>query len=52
MKDYDIVIRIGGIGMNEEEVLDQYNDILFFIQDNLPLENYSIDVIEQGEVNL
>lgn len=49
MKDYDIVIRIGANGINEDDVIDQYRDILFFVQDNLPLENYSISVLEVGE---
>lgn len=49
MKDFDIVIKIGAIGINEDEAIDQYSDILFFIQENLPLKNYSIDVIEKGE---
>lgn len=49
MNDYDIVIRIGASGLNDEEVLDQYSHILFFIHDNLPLDNYSITVVERGE---
>ena len=49
MKDFDIVIRIGVSAMNEDMALDQYSDILFFIQDNLDLENYNIEVIERGE---
>lgn len=49
MKDFDIIIKIGAVGLNEDEILDQYKDILFFIQDNLPLENFSIDIIEKGE---
>lgn len=49
MKDYDIIIKIGAVGLNEDEVLDQYNEILFFIQDNLPLDNFTINIIEKGE---
>lgn len=49
MKDFDIVVRIGAIGLNEDEVIDQYRDVLSFIQENVPLDNFSIDIIEQGE---
>lgn len=49
MKDFDIVIKIGSTGINEDEAIDKYKEILFFIQDNLPLENFSIDIIERGE---
>lgn len=49
MDDYDIIIKIGASGLNEDEVLDQYSHILFFIQDNLPMDNYSINVVKRGE---
>lgn len=49
MNDYDIIIRIGASGLNEDEVLDQYSDILFFIQDNLTMDNYHINVVKRGE---
>ena len=49
MDDYDIIIRIGASGLNEDEVLDQYSHILFFIQDSLPMDNYNINVVKRGE---
>ena len=49
MKDFDIVVKIGVSALNEDLALDQYSDILFFIQDNLDFDNYSIEVIERGE---
>ena len=49
MKDYDIIITIGATGIDEDEVLDKYRDILFFIQDNLELDNYRVSVEEVGE---
>ena len=49
VKDYDIIITIGATGIDEDEVLDKYRDILFFIQDNLELDNYRVSVEEVGE---
>lgn len=49
MNDYDIIVKIGASGLSEDEVLDQYKDILFFIQDNIPLDNYSINIVKRGE---
>lgn len=49
INDYDIIIRIGAIGMNEDEAIDQYSEILSYIRDNLPLCNYSVDVVKRGE---
>lgn len=49
LNDYDLTIRIGTIGLNEDEVIDQYSDILFFIQENLPSDNYTINIEKKGE---
>lgn len=49
MNDYNIIIKIGAFGMNEDEALDQYSHVLFFIQENLPMENYMIEVEKVGE---
>ena len=49
IKDYDIIVRIGSIGINEDEALDNVTDVLKLIRRELPLENYSIDVEEVGE---
>ena len=49
MKDFNIIIKIGAFGLNEDEALEQYSDVLFFIQKNLPMENYEIIVEEVGE---
>lgn len=46
---YDVVVRIGTIALSEDEALDNLSDILFFIQDNLSLENYEIYVEKKGE---
>lgn len=49
MKDYDIIVTMGVLAINEDEALDQLSEVLFFIQDNLSMDNYSIDVFERGE---
>lgn len=49
MKDYNIIIKIGTNGLNEDDVLDKNRDILFFIQDNVSMENYEINIEEVGE---
>ena len=49
MNDYEVVVRIGTMALSEDEALDEVADILFFIQDNLPLDNYKITVEKKGE---
>lgn len=49
MKDYDIIVTMGVLAINEDEALDQLSEVLFFIQENLSMDNYSIDVFERGE---
>lgn len=50
MKDYNIIITIGALGECEDDALTQYSDLLFFIKDNLPNENFTIDIVEVGEL--
>lgn len=49
MKAFDIKITIGTIADNEDIAMDSISDILYFIQKELPMDNYKIEVQEVGE---
>ena len=49
MKDYDVIVKMGTPALSEDEALDRFDWILKFIQEELPLEDYSIEVVEVGE---
>lgn len=44
LNKYEVIIKLKARGMNEEEALNEYLDVLFFIQKNVLLKNYSINV--------
>lgn len=49
MKDFNLIITIGVISENKDNVITDYSDLLFFIKDNLPNDNFTIEVEEVGE---
>lgn len=49
MKDYDIIVKMSTPAFNEDDALDRLDWILNFIQKELSLDDYSIEVVEVGE---
>ena len=49
MKAFDINITIGTIADNEDMAMDSVSEILYYIQKELPMDNYKIEIKEVGE---
>ena len=47
--DYNITITIGCMGENESHALEQVSNIITFIKQELPDENYEITTEKVGE---
>ena len=49
MNDYDIIVKIGAWGSSPEEVMDKYEDILFFITDKVGEDLVEFEIVKRGE---
>lgn len=49
MNDYDIIITIGTQGQNEDAAMDSVGYILAYVHENLPWDNYKIEIKEVGK---